>query len=100
MKHGAKHESPTTAIESNLSFNFGLVNAYKGPGVGGERTVEMCVALRGRSSSNGFREPIHLHGILLTPKPLSRVGERGADWRACVRLRPGRRSVTIICNPR
>ena len=46
-------------------------------GEGGERTVEMSAAFRGRS--NGFGELIHLRGIPLTPKPLSRVGERGAD---------------------
>ena len=46
---------------------------------GQQRTVEMSAALRGPSSSNGFGELIHLRGIPLTPKPLSRVGERGAD---------------------
>ena len=49
-------------------------------GEGGERTVEMSAAFRGPSSSNGFGELIHLRGIPLTPKPLSRVGERGADY--------------------
>jgi hypothetical protein len=48
-------------------------------GEGGERTVEMSAAVRGPSSSNGFGELIHLRGIPLTPKSLSRVGERGAD---------------------
>jgi hypothetical protein len=54
MKYGAKHESPTTAIESNLSFNSGFVDTYKESGWG-ERTVEMCVAAPGTLIQQWFQ---------------------------------------------
>jgi len=58
-----------------------LPNAGEGVGVRGQTWRDVVASVSGRPSRAVFGESIEQRGILLTPQPLSRVGERGADAR-------------------